>query len=474
MTTSTILIIDDTLENIQLAFNVLRQNPNYKILYAQSGERGIAMLEEHKVDLILLDIRMPGLDGFETCKIIKSNPATEKIPVLFLSADGDSESINKAFDLGGEDYITKPFNPRELINRTKTHIELYLNRKKLEDDLDSNQKLLEQYKKIVDISNIVSKTDKNGLITYANKKFCDVSGYTEEELLGRSHNIIRHPDVTKSFYHDLWKTIYAKNVWQGIIRNQSKDGKSYYVDSFIMPILNRSGEIDEFISVRHDVTEIFELKDEFEMLQKEMILKIAELGESRCQETGQHVERVAKYSYLLALLYGLPQKECEILKEVSPLHDIGKVAIPDGLLLKPGRLCKEEFEIIKLHAQIGGEIFEKSKHAIFQAAAIVAKEHHEKWNGTGYPKGKKGEEIHIFGRIVAIADVYDALIHDRVYKRAWSEEAVLSFFEEQCGEHFDPSLCRIFLDNYEQFKEIKDRYSAVESYPTMKKIKNKD
>ena len=201
------------------------------------------------------------------------------------------------------------------------------------------------------------------------------------------------------------------------------------------------------------------LAHEIEETQKEIIFTMGEIGESRSKETGNHVKRVAEYSYILALGLGMSEEEAEILKMASPMHDIGKVAIPDAVLKKPGKLTDEEFEIMKSHTVIGYNLLKNSKRRILRTAAIVAGQHHEKWNGKGYPNGLAGEDIHIYGRITAIADVFDALGSDRVYKKAWELDRILNLFKDERGQHFDPKLVDVFMDCLPQILEVRDRYS---------------
>ncbi len=200
------------------------------------------------------------------------------------------------------------------------------------------------------------------------------------------------------------------------------------------------------------------LHKEIEDTQKEIIYKMGEVGESRSQETGNHVKRVAEYSRLLALLCGLSEKNAKLLFIASPMHDIGKVAIPDSILKKQGKLTKEEWIIMRSHSEIGYEILKDSNRPILKAAALVSYRHHEKWDGSGYPNGLKGEDIHIFGRITALADVFDALGSDRCYKKAWSLEKILKLFEKEKGRHFDPELVDIFLKNLDKFLLIRDKF----------------
>ena len=201
------------------------------------------------------------------------------------------------------------------------------------------------------------------------------------------------------------------------------------------------------------------LHNEIEETQKEIILTMGEIGESRSKETGNHVKRVAQYSYIIALGLGMSIEEAELLKLASPMHDIGKVAIPDSVLKKPGKLTDEEFDIMKSHTDIGYHLLKNSNRHILKTAAIVAYEHHEKWNGKGYPRGIKAEQIHIYGRITALADVFDALGSDRVYKQAWELDRILNLFKEEQGQHFDPKVVDAFMKKLPDILAVRDLYS---------------
>ncbi|WP_028318149.1 DUF3369 domain-containing protein [Desulfobulbus elongatus] len=195
--------------------------------------------------------------------------------------------------------------------------------------------------------------------------------------------------------------------------------------------------------------------------QKEIIFQIAETMECRSAETGSHVRRVAEYARMLALKYGLNEEEAEMLKLASTPHDLGKIGIPDSILNKPGPLTPEEYQIIKTHVYRGHDLLMHSSSPIIQAAAKIILQHHERWDGQGYPQGLRGEEIHIHGRIIGVADVFDALSNRRVYHEAWTWEEVFAHFREQRGRHFDPRLVDILLDNQEEFKAIWARYNAL-------------
>ena len=213
--------------------------------------------------------------------------------------------------------------------------------------------------------------------------------------------------------------------------------------------------------INNSSKEIRLLNEEIEDTQKEVVFTMGAIGESRSKETGNHVKRVAQYSKLLALYYGLSEEEAELLKQASPMHDIGKVAIPDAILNKPGRFDEEERRVMDTHAKLGYEMLKNSHRPLLQLAATVAYEHHEKWDGSGYPRKLQGEDIHIAGRITAVADVFDALGSDRVYKKAWDDERIFNLFKEERGKHFDPKLIDIFFDNLDEFLKVREQFKDV-------------
>jgi len=336
----TILIVDDTELNINILMELLEDK--YDLLAALDGEDALEIIAEEDIDLILLDIMMPGIDGFEVARRLKSDHKTSHIPIIFITAKTDDESIEEAYDIGGVDYITKPFRAREVLSRIQNHI-----------------------------------------------------------VLSEQNHILEH-------------------------------------------------------KVQEKTKELQELNKELEDTQREVVFTMGAIGERRSKETGNHVKRVALYSELLAKKYGLDPKDVQMLKEASPMHDIGKVAIADAILNKPARFTPEEFEIMKEHAKLGYEMLNHSTRPLLQMAAIVAYEHHEKWDGTGYPRGLKGEEISIYGRITALADVFDALGSNRVYKPAWDDEKIFNLFKEERDKHFDPKLVDIFFENKDEFLAIRD------------------
>ena len=209
--------------------------------------------------------------------------------------------------------------------------------------------------------------------------------------------------------------------------------------------------------------QVVHLNREVEDSQREIIFRLAEIVEVRSRETGYHVMCVAELSHLLALKLGLSKPEAELVRAAAPMHDVGKVGIPDAILFNPGRLSAEEFEVMKTHTTIGYEMLKDSSRPILKNAALIALQHHEKFNGTGYPLGLKGRQIHLFARIVAIADVFDALSSDRVYRKAWDMERILVYFKRQRGQSFDPDLLDLFLDHLDDFLAV--RHSFLTTKP---------
>lgn len=341
-----ILIVDDVAENIQVAMSTLEED-GYSFSFATQGSEALKIIERDakQLDLILLDIMMPEMDGFSVCEKVKKNPLTATIPIIFLTAKTDIDAISKGFSLGAVDYITKPFHTEELVARVKTHTELYTAKKLLQqNNIDLSQKVKFEHKRL-----------------------------------------------------------------------------------------------------------LTELEDS----QKEMIWVLTELMESNSDETGRHVRRVSELSALLAHHHpSLTDEDVEVIRYASPMHDIGKLTIPHDILHKPGRYTEDEFCAMKQHTTNAYQLLCGSNRKLMSAAAIIAHEHHEKWNGKGYPRGLKDTNIHIYGRIVALADVFDALTHARSYKPAWNINEVLAYIKEHDGTQFDPELVAILEANLDDFIKV--------------------
>jgi putative two-component system response regulator len=338
-----ILVVDDTLANLQLLANILKED-GYKVRPAINGNLALHAVAQKKPDLILLDIKMPDMDGYEVCQALTANPETQDIPVIFVSTLGDANDKVRAFSMGGVDYLTKPFQFEEVKARVARHLQL--------------------------------------------------------------------------------------KDYQENLETKIQDG----------------------------LAEINSLNQEIIATQRDVILMLGSICEGHSAEIGFHLKRVAAYCHFLAMRYGLNQETAELIKEAAPMHDIGKIAIPDAILENPAPLNPEEWEVMKTHTTLGYQMLISSNRPLFKMAATIASEHHEKWDGSGYPQALKGEEIHIAGRLSAIADVFDALDSKRCYKKNWAIEDTLAFFKEQRGRHFDPQLVDLLFEHLDEFLEIRQHF----------------
>ncbi|HRX16608.1 MAG TPA: response regulator [Spirochaetota bacterium] len=336
---STVLIVDDVPENISILNEILHKDHIVKA--AINGSKAIEIAtSKNPPDIILLDIMMPEMDGYEVCRILKENPKTKHIPIIFITALDDTLDEERGLSLGAVDYIKKPVNPSIVKRRIQTHLMLF----------DQN-KILEK----------------------------------------RIHERTLELEETR------------------------------------LAIVQRLGRAAEF-------------KD---------------------NETGMHVIRVSNYCKHMALSDGVAPESAEILLHAAPMHDIGKIGIPDNILLKPGKLTPEEWKIMMTHPRIGADIIGIHDSEILKAAYTCALYHHEKFDGSGYPNGLKGVNIPYFARVIAIADVFDALTGERPYKRAWSIEEAVNHINEGSGTHFDPSLVDIFNREIDTILDIKKSYPEL-------------
>jgi putative two-component system response regulator len=318
-----VLIVDDEPINLKVLNNILKDL--YKLIFAKSGAEALRLIEKERPDLILLDVMMPEMTGYEVCEQLKQNPLYKTIPVIFVTALNDSVDEAKGLNVGAVDYIAKPVTPAVVKARVKTHLSL------------------------VDI-------------------------------------------------------------------------------------------------------------DELKRTRLQIIQRLGRAAEYKDNETGMHVMRMSHYSKVIALAYGHSAKDADALFLAAPMHDVGKIGIPDSIMLKPGKLTPEEIAIMQKHPEIGAEILGESDSDLIELAKVVAMTHHEKWDGTGYPKQLKGKDIPIEGRIVALADVFDALTSVRPYKEAWTVEKAIEFITSQKAQHFDPELVDLFVQELDKIVEIKNRW----------------
>ena len=366
--------------------------------------------------------------------------------------------INEAGDTDGYIFIrndiTELFNYRKILEER-----LNVN----QQDLNEKIHFLNQYQKALDLGTALCRINISGEITYANNTFIGILGLEGQEVVGRNYFALCQFNNGFSGIGALKQNIYEKDVYNASVLHKAINGKNIYLNTAYIPIFDMERNVIEIVCIHHDLTTVIELNQEINDTQREIIYTLGEVTESRSNETGNHIKRVAEYTALLAKYMGYDRQEIETIKIASTMHDVGKIAIEDAILKKPGKLTEEEFTRMKEHAEIGYNIFKNSRRPILQAAAIIAREHHEKWDGTGYPQQLKGEEIHPYGRIVALADVFDALGANRVYKKAWDMERILDLFREERGKHFDPKLTDIFFAHLDEFIAIRDTYTDMEN-----------
>ena len=354
---ATILVVDDTADNLDLMAGLLQDR--YRVKVAINGEKALQIARSGSPpDLILLDIMMPGLSGYQVCEQLKQDPATRDIPIIFLTAMAATEDETRGLELGAVDFITKPVNPPIVLARVATQLQL-----KVAADVLRDQK-----------------------------------SWLEAEVQRRTHDLIAIQDVT--------------------------------------------------------------------------IQMMAGLAETRDSETGNHIRRTQHYVKALAQQlrshprYGsqLDDRTIDLLFRSAPLHDIGKVGIPDRILLKPGRFTPEEFAIMQTHTTLGRDAIATAERQLgvevdfLRVAKEIAYSHQEKWDGSGYPQGLAGEAIPLSARLMALADVYDALISHRIYKEAMSQEDAVAIIEEGRGRHFDPDVVEAFRAVAGEFRAIAERF----------------
>lgn len=338
---ATVLVVDDDIVNIDILSEILE--PTYKVKVATNGEKALKVAaSDTPPDLILLDVLMPGMNGFEVCKVLKSMTKTKDIPVIFVTSKSEEVDEAKGFEVGAVDYITKPITPAIVHARVSTQLSL------------ADQKHL--------LKQLVKER--------TNKLF-----QTRLELIN--------------------------------------------------------------------------------------VLSVA--SEYKDTDTGLHVLRIGHYSKALAHALGLGFDDQEYLFQAAPMHDVGKIGIPDGILQKQGKLDDTEWEIMIKHPEIGMKILGTDQSSLMKAAREIAISHHEKWNGAGYPNKLEGENIPLFGRIVAIVDVFDALTMERPYKKAWDVNAAFDLINEEKGNHFDPKLAELFLQKREEILQIQKHFNNENS-----------
>lgn len=353
---SVLLVVDDQPQNIELLEAYLIPQ-GYEVIPATSGNEALHVLSNNDIDLILLDVMMPGMNGFELTKSIRQNDVFQHLPIILVTALHESEDRIKGIDAGCDDFISKPLDRNELLARIRSLLKV-----KAYNDLKMN---------------------------YQKKLESEVNLRTEE-------------------IKEALESIKAASI--------------------------------------------------------ETIHRLSVASEYKDVGTGRHIQRMSMYSAALARQIGLDERTTELILYAAPMHDLGKIGIPDRILLKPGRLDASEWAIMKMHPVIGAEILSGSAAEIIQYGETIARYHHEKWDGSGYPYGLKGEAIPLICRIVAVADVFDALISERPYKHAYPIEKALSIIQEGKGIHFDPQIGDALLVILDELLAIKNQI-VYEDHP---------
>jgi len=351
MDTITVLAVDDLELNLRIMRDVLKDLGDIEIIEARNGKEALTCLAQRvDVDIVLLDLEMPVMNGFETLRHLKVHEKFRDIPVIVVTSE--RSEVKKILEMGANDFMAKPYDPGELKLRVLNHV---------------------RSKKLVDLTR-------------------DMTGILEKEIVRKT--------------------------------------------TALQKALSFSKEAEFEISLR-----------------------LGRAAEYRDLETGLHIRRISEMSRKLALLCGLSAEECEIVRHASPLHDVGKIGIPDRILLKPGKLDAEEFQLMRMHAAIGGKILDNGdKFPVIRAGRVIALQHHEKWDGSGYPHGLAGSEIHMYGRIVMVADIFDALTSERPYKKPFPLEKAFEIMQSDRGVFFDPELLDLFMDNRAEFIRIKEEF----------------
>ena len=290
-------------------------------------------------------------------------------------------------------------------------------------------------------------TDMNSVIQDVNPAFSRVTRFSQEEAVGRKPSIQRSKHTTQETYERMWSVILSGGWWRGEIINLRKSGEECYAYLSISQIKDADGQPFAYVAIYRDITDIKQLQFQLKDASLEAIFMLAVACEAKDETTGNHVRRVRGYSRALALRMGLPEDEAERIGYSSVMHDVGKLHVPDDILHKSGALSRLEWKSIRLHPAYGVAILRDK--LFYQVARDIANNHHEKWDGSGYPKGKKGKEIPFVARIVAVADIFDALTSRRPYKEPWPEKEALAELESQKGRGLDPELVEAFMSLYE-------------------------
>jgi len=325
----------------------------------------------------------------------------------------------------------------------------------LQQDLQSQQHYLHEYERAIELGTSLCVLDSNGAIVSANKNFSSTLNCKTEDLIG-----ITFSDLVldcNDFKQRVLDTVQQQGFSSRVIRIAANSGYERTLSTVIVGIHDETGGLHSMMSLSQDISDSIKLNNDIIETQKELIYVMGEVVENRSQETGLHIKRVAQISELIAEKYGLSHEHAQMIKIASPMHDIGKVGISDDILHKAGALSESEYNAMKKHTDLGYSMLNKMDRPLIQMAATIAHEHHEFYNGQGYPLGLSGNEISIEARIVGLVDVFDALGSKRSYKQAWSDEQIIDYLLAKKGVQFDPELVDLFIENLEQIFTIRNQ-----------------
>jgi len=291
-------------------------------------------------------------------------------------------------------------------------------------------------------------TDRNSIVQYVNPAFTAITGFTAEAMIGKKPSVLRSAHTTLQKYQEMWSVILSGGWWRGEIINVKQSGEEWYSYLSISQIRDATGVPFAYVGISRDITEMKQLQFRLKEASLEAIFMLSVAAEAKDEVTGSHIQRVRHYSQALAERLGLPPMEAEEIGYSSMMHDVGKLHIPDAILKKAGALSREEWEAMVEHPAQGVAILRDK--AFYGVARDIAGNHHEKWDGSGYPEGKKGKEIPLCARIVSVADVFDALTTARPYKEAWCEEHAIEELLRQRGKHLDPAVVDAFVSLHQE------------------------
>ena len=436
-----VLLVDDSAGK-RTAVQAMLSPLGHEVVEADSGRAAMRAVLGRQFAVILMDVRMPTMDGFETASLIRGRRQSELTPIIFLTAFGQDETeTGSAYASGAVDFIFSPIRGDILRAKVSAFVDLFVQQQQLQQSLaeitELNAELRDAHASanavLQNVADAIVTSSEDGAIEGFNRSARQLFGYSETELSGRPLELIVPP------------------ARPGADRfGRRKNGSSFALEMNVSE--TQIAEHTVTIACIRDISERNEQADRdrrharaLQQAQLEMLARLAAIAEFRDDDTGQHTRRVGDLAVAIAERLGPPETQLDLMRLAAPLHDVGKIAIPDAVLGKPGKLTIAEYDEMKTHTTVGAQMLAGSGFSLLGLAEQIALTHHEKWDGSGYPAGLVGGAIPIAGRIVAVADVFDALTHERPYKPAWSLADARAEMRAQSGRHFDPAVLEAFL-----------------------------